>query len=67
MWRPVDFVWTDVSEERIVSIFTVEKSSSKEPAWSRGCSHIPEDGILQSHSRENLKSYIDSNQFNLLK
>jgi hypothetical protein len=24
MWRRVDFVWTDVSEERIASIFRVE-------------------------------------------
>jgi hypothetical protein len=39
MWCRVDFVWTDVSEERVTSIFRV-------------------DGILQSHSRENLKSFI---------
>jgi hypothetical protein len=31
MWRRVDPVkWTDVSEERIVSIFRVEKSASEE-------------------------------------
>jgi hypothetical protein len=24
MWRRVDFVWTDISEERIVSIFRVD-------------------------------------------
>jgi hypothetical protein len=46
----------------------VEKSESEEPAWAGGCSetsvytgstrrHIPEDGILHSHLRENLKSY----------
>jgi hypothetical protein len=28
MWRRVDLVWTDVSEEHIVSIFRVEKFSS---------------------------------------
>jgi hypothetical protein len=28
MWRRVDLVWTDVSEERIASIFRVEKSAS---------------------------------------
>jgi hypothetical protein len=28
MWRRVDLVWTDVSEERIASIFRVEKSSA---------------------------------------
>jgi hypothetical protein len=36
MWRRVDIVWTDVSEERIASIFRVEKSASDEPAWSGG-------------------------------
>jgi hypothetical protein len=28
MWRRVDLVWSDVSEERIASIFRVEKSAS---------------------------------------
>jgi hypothetical protein len=37
MWRRVDFVWTDVSEERIASIFRVVKSASEEPAWAGGC------------------------------
>jgi hypothetical protein len=32
MWRRVDLVGTDVSEERIASIFKVEKSASEEPA-----------------------------------
>jgi hypothetical protein len=36
MWRRVDIVLTDVSEERIASIFRVEekrrKSASKKPA-----------------------------------
>jgi hypothetical protein len=36
MWRRVDLVWTDVSEERI-SIFMGEKSASEEPAWAGGC------------------------------
>jgi hypothetical protein len=40
MWRRVELVWTDVSEERIASIFRVEKSASEEPAWA--------GGILQS-------------------
>jgi hypothetical protein len=47
MWRHVDIVWTDVSEERIASIFRVEKSGSEEPTWAGGC----------SHRRENFKSY----------
>jgi hypothetical protein len=33
MWYHVDLMWTDVSEERIASIFRVEKSASEEPAW----------------------------------
>jgi hypothetical protein len=32
MWRHVVIVLTDISQERIASIFGVEKSSSKEPA-----------------------------------
>jgi hypothetical protein len=39
MWRRGDFVWTDVSEESMASIFKVEKSTSEEPAWVGGCSH----------------------------
>jgi hypothetical protein len=34
MWRYVDVALTDVSEERIASIFRVEKSASEEPAGS---------------------------------
>jgi hypothetical protein len=64
--------WTDVSEERIASIFRVEESASEEPAWagnSRLSSetsvhftvstrrHIQEDGILNSHRCVNLKAY----------
>jgi hypothetical protein len=37
MWRCVDLVWIDVSEERIASIFRVEKSMSEKPAWAHGC------------------------------
>jgi hypothetical protein len=48
MWSRVDLVWTDASEERIASIFKVEKSASEEPTWA--------GGILHSHRRENLKS-----------
>jgi hypothetical protein len=66
MWRRVDLVWTDVLGERIASIFRVEKSASEESAWAGGCSHIPEDGILHSHRRENLRSYEQVNSFNYL-
>jgi hypothetical protein len=37
MWRRVDLVWTDVSEERIASNFRVEKSASEKPVWVGGC------------------------------
>jgi hypothetical protein len=39
MWRHADLVnWTDVSEERVASIFRVEKSASEEPDWV--CYHL---------------------------
>jgi hypothetical protein len=38
MWRSVDLVWTDVSEERIASIFRVEKSLSLQPPAHPGSS-----------------------------
>jgi hypothetical protein len=74
VWRRVDVVdWTDVSEDRIAPIFRVVISASEEPAWAGSCSydppkrqfnrptrrHTPEDGILHSHRRENLKSYMN--------
>jgi hypothetical protein len=37
MWHCVDLVWPDVSEERIASIFRVEKSASEEPVWAGVC------------------------------
>jgi hypothetical protein len=51
MWRHVDIVLTNVSEERIVAIFRV-LSVNTISTWRQ----IPEDGILHSHCRENLKS-----------
>jgi hypothetical protein len=44
MWRRVDLVRTDVSEERLLT-------QNLHGATT-------EDGILDSHRRENLKSYI---------
>jgi hypothetical protein len=43
MWRRVNLVWTDDSEESIASIFRVEKLASEESAWAGGCklSHQP--------------------------
>jgi hypothetical protein len=49
-WRRVDLVWTDVSEERIASIFRVEKSACEEPAWASGC--------RLSHQSKNTQLYM---------
>jgi hypothetical protein len=46
MWRRVDLVWTDVSEERIASIFCVEKSAREEPVWVGGCRLSHQSSIL---------------------
>jgi hypothetical protein len=62
MWRRVDIVLTDISEERIASIFRVERIETSVNIRSTG-RHIQEDGILHSHRRENLKSYIDVMRF----
>jgi hypothetical protein len=40
MWRRVDLVWSDVSEERISSIFRIEKSASEGPARNGGSSYL---------------------------
>jgi hypothetical protein len=41
IWRRLDLVnWTDFSEERVASIFRVEKSASDESAWVGGNSHF---------------------------
>jgi hypothetical protein len=37
MWCRVDILLTDVSEERIASIFKVEKSASDAPTWAGCC------------------------------
>jgi hypothetical protein len=67
MWRRVDNVLTDVSEESIASIFKVEK---RKKIGEQGTlkmkvintistrRHITEDCLRHSHRRENLKSYM---------
>jgi hypothetical protein len=52
-WRHVDLVWTDVSKERIASIFRVEKPVSEEPAWAGGC-------IVPRFGSEGLKKTTDN-------
>jgi hypothetical protein len=75
----VALVETDVSEERIASGIRVKIGfairlrrrrqmeamlSSQTSALARTTRrHIPEDGILHSHRRENLKSYLLSQYY----
>jgi hypothetical protein len=47
MWHRVGILLTDVSEERIASIFRVEEIHERWTSVSRLRRHIPEDGILQ--------------------
>jgi hypothetical protein len=80
MWRRVDLVLTYISEERIASIFRVEKCSSEKPAWAVGCSlqsTLKMESIRFSqrsvhtrstrrHLSENCFQFIrDRNKFNL--
>jgi hypothetical protein len=47
MWCRVDLVnWTEFSEERIASIFRVEKSAREEPAWAVGCKLSSQKTVL---------------------
>jgi hypothetical protein len=50
MWRRVDLLWTQVSEERIASIFRVEKLASEEPVWA--------GGWRLSHQSKNTQLYM---------
>jgi hypothetical protein len=71
MWRHVDIVLTDVSEEHLLtllprsrisffSILNMEAVRSSETSVNTIATwrHTPEDGFLHSHRRENTKSYI---------
>jgi hypothetical protein len=63
MWRRVDLVWIDVSEEHMTSNFRVEEMETIRTSETSFYiistrRHIPEDDILQSHRRKYLKSYI---------
>jgi hypothetical protein len=54
MWRCVVLVLTDVSEERIASIFRVEKSASEEPLWPGGRSQMTTFFIVTAVKASNL-------------
>jgi hypothetical protein len=65
MWHRVEVVLTDVSEERIASIFSLLLTSLTDASREDflifpSTLKIPEDCFLHSHRRENLKSYRDS-------
>jgi hypothetical protein len=51
MWRRVGLEKNDVLEERVASIFRIEKLRTT-------LRHIPEVGILHSHRCQNLKSNV---------
>jgi hypothetical protein len=58
MLRHVILVRTDVSEDLSASIIRVTRSSSETSVFTSVTRrNIPEDAILHSHRRENLKSY----------
>jgi hypothetical protein len=59
MWRHMALVRTEIWEERIVSITRMIHSSETSVLTGTTRRHIPEDGSLHSHRRENLKSYME--------
>jgi hypothetical protein len=66
MLRRVPLVRTDVSEERSASFIRVNRIGELGTTLALTSnrlrllgSYIPEDDILQSHRRENLKSYTE--------
>jgi hypothetical protein len=73
MLRRVALVSTDVSEERRASIIRVTRigelgtklavTNNRRTLRSATRRNIPEDAILHSHRRENLKTYISADIF----
>jgi hypothetical protein len=72
MWRRVVLVWTDVSEERIASIFRVEQSASEEPAWAgaagfstlkiEASDELFKQSLNKTHNKHKKESVIASGQ-----
>jgi hypothetical protein len=58
MCRYAGLIRTDVSEECVASIFRFFTFLRNVGSNNTTRLYIPEDGIIQSHRRENLKSYI---------
>jgi hypothetical protein len=56
MWHTVDLVQTDASEERIASIFRVEKSASEERAQAGGCRLQMMEAICSSETSVHTRS-----------
>jgi hypothetical protein len=59
----VALVRTGVSEERITSIIRMTRIGELETTAGATRRNIPEDGILHSHRRENVKSYAKNAVF----
>jgi hypothetical protein len=57
MWRSVSLLQTDVSEERVASIFYPEDGGETLVYNKPTRRQFPEHGILHSHCLENVKSY----------
>jgi hypothetical protein len=55
MWGRVGLTRTDVSEQRVASIFMIEKIRERRRVLA--VCYIPEKCILHSHRCETLKSY----------
>jgi hypothetical protein len=64
MWRCVVLALTNVSEERIASIFRVEKSASGEPVSAGGC-RLSHQLVFVSASHGSLSSAPSRNLLNM--
>jgi hypothetical protein len=60
MLRRVALVRTDVSEEFSPTFIRVTRIGKLGTTLAITSSRFPEDGVLHSHRRENLKSYIET-------
>jgi hypothetical protein len=61
MWRRVDLVWTDVSEEYIAFIFRVQKYANEEPACAGGQQTEPPVENTQLYKNKSVSGWRLSN------